>query len=179
MPVDFSPYIPLASTAISVLAAAAVAWYTVQRSFRTELSKLQLGVQQNLLEQLVASRLRVYPILYAVASDIIKAVSDGSVTKIMMVDMFKKVQEWDSQNALLLGADTTNVCFTFRQSLREYVDYISENGLVMTNELQAHVNRLFNISQKLELGLRSDIGIYGIGLAENISSLNIPNIDNY
>lgn len=82
--IPVADYSPIIAAATSALVAAAVAWVTTRRSVRAQLDLLKLGVQQRLLEQLVAARLVSYPELYFMISDLVKAMHDRKVTAVML-----------------------------------------------------------------------------------------------
>ena len=69
-----------------------------------------------------------------------------------------RVNEWDSQYAIFLGADTSNICYAFRATLRSA-------GTERPNSPTAE--DILDAAERLELALRSDIGIHGITVSES------------
>ncbi len=173
---EFKLYIPIISTIISALISAGIAWFTVQRSFRTESNKLKLGVQQKLMEQLVSARLLVYPQLYLLLSELVKEFQNETISSIILSDTFNKIEAWDSHHAILLGPDTSNTCYDFRQALRNIINIISETNIDDKTQV---LHELFLKVTELELALRSDIGVYGIELEKAPNELSLPKIKNY
>lgn len=168
----FIPYVPIAAAATTAVVSALVAWFTARRSVRVEVEKLKLGAQQKILEQLVTARLSVYPALYALMSDLVKAVHSEHEDSLALETVLKNVNEWDSKHSILLGPHTTNVCYEFRQSLLHAV----RNPNISSEQYWPVLSRK---AELLELALRSDLGIYGIELAPAPGSLNTPRIEEY
>jgi hypothetical protein len=73
-------------------------------------------------------------------------------------ELLARINEWDSQNALFFGPDTSNICATFRWNLRAAVDDISN---------PSNHQGLLNLAARPELALRSDIGIHGIDVSRS------------
>lgn len=92
LPSSFTPIFG----AISALVSACVAWATARLSVRMELQKLRLGVQQKLLEQLVAARLIVYPGLYSLLSELPKIGSAAVKDAAALGNLLEQVNAWDS-----------------------------------------------------------------------------------
>jgi hypothetical protein len=91
--------------------------------------------------------------------------------------MSERIAEWDSREALLLGAKTSNVCWAFRDCLRESI-LILENPQKHT-EHGAAVGRLFDAATALELELRSDIGIHGLSDVPPEARLRTASVPSY
>ena len=163
--------------AISALVSACVAWATARLSVRTELHKLRLGVQQKLLEQLVAARLVVYPSLYSLLSELPKArravVNDAAALR----NLLEQVNAWDSKHAILLGPHSTNVCYQFRKALAEATALANEALSNEVNQRKA-MEAVFSQAELLELALRSDLGIYGVDVTQ-APGLRTPRVQHY
>lgn len=168
----FTPYVPIAAAAVTALVSAVVAWYTARRSVRVEIDKLKVGAQQKLLEQLVAERLATYPALYSLMSDLVKTLEGHNNTQMSLNNVLKRVNEWDSKHSILLGPHTTNVCYSFRQYLKEVVNNPDADP-------EGYRIDLFRKAELLELALRSDLGIYGIELAQAPGLLRTPRVEDY
>jgi len=171
-------YGPIIAAATSALVAAAVAWITARRSVRAQLDLLKLGVQQKLLEQLVAARLASYPELYSMISDLVKGMHDRKVTAAYLKALQERIDAWDSEHAILLGPHTTNVCYAFRQALALTARLVDQTG-VKSAEAGSAVGDLWDKAARLELALRSDLGIYGVELAQAPGALHTPQVERY
>lgn len=169
---SFIPYVPVVAAGVTALISAVVAWVTARRSVKAEVDKLKLGAQQKLLEQLVDARLQCYPLLYSFISDLIKAIASPNDATNGLEALIRKVNEWDSQHAILLGPHTSNVCYDFRKTLGKAAE--DHKGGV-----EPDWSELFERAELLELALRSDLGIYGVELAPVPGSLKTPQIESY
>jgi hypothetical protein len=95
--------------------------------------------------------------MYALLSDLPKAREQPTTVTVDLGELLQKVNVWDSQHAMFLGSDATNVCYAFRATLRHAV-------LAFGNESPAITNELLDAAARLELALRSDLGIHGIDI---------------
>jgi hypothetical protein len=159
---------PVWAAVISAAVAAGVAWFTARASFNTEVGKLTLGVQQKLLEQMVEKRAAVYPKLYSLLSDLPKAAAGDLTNYPSPRELFAKINEWDSQHSIFLGPHTTNVCWGFRQVLRDFAEDFPNlaAGAAVNSDVKERVNDLLKHAEQLELALRSDLGIYGVDVTD-------------
>jgi hypothetical protein len=175
LPDSFTPF---AATAISTLVSAFIAWATARSRVRTEVQTLRLGVQQKLLEQLVASRLVAYPDLCFLLSELPKIgraiVKDPTALR----GLLDKVNTWDSRHSILLGPHSTNVCYEFRRTLTEAMSTANE---VPSNDAQQRkaMDTVFCQAELLELALRSDLGIYGVEVVPAPGLLRTPRVQRY
>jgi len=178
MPDWMGTYTPIAPAAISALVSALVAWAAARLSVRTEIQKLRLGVQQKLLEQLVAARLVVYPDLYFLLSELPKAGRAAVNEPAALRGLLDQVNAWDSKHSILLGPHSTNVCYEFRRALAEAASIAREAPANETKRQKA-MDAVFSQAGLLELALRSDLGIYGIEVLQGPGLLRTPRIRKY
>jgi len=85
---------------------------------------------------------------------------------------------WDSKHAILLGPHTSNVCYEFRQALAEAAN-IPTSPHTAGPQTQDQISVLFRKAELLELGLRSDLGIYGIELTQAPDALRTLRVERY
>src|SRR5262245_10844012 len=97
---------PLYSAGISAAIALFVSWFSSRRSVRLEIDKLRLSTQQLAFSKLLDARIREYPRLYAMLSDLPKTVNNGA--SVDLCELLARINEWDSQNALFFGPETSN-----------------------------------------------------------------------
>lgn len=166
---------------ISAAVAAGVAWITTRASFRSMLGQLKLDVQKELLEQIVEKRSAIYPKLYSLLSDLPKAAQGDSTEYSNPRDLFARVNEWDSEYSIFLGPDAANICWQFRQILRDFAHDFPElgAGATFTPEVRERGRKLLNQAKLLELALRSDLGIYGVDVDSETLSFHLPRIEDY
>jgi hypothetical protein len=117
--------------------------------------KTRLAAEQRNLEILIGARLKVYPALYSLLSDIPKAFDDSPTVSLDPLGLLKNFNQWDSQHSILMSQKTSNCCDNFRQALVKAV----RDGRVPSKA--DRFRDLRKLAQKLELGLRSDLGIHG------------------
>lgn len=148
-------YIPLVSAGASAMVAILVAWLAGGRAARLEVNKLRLATQQLAFSKLLETRIREYPKLYAMLSDLPKAAYDNPPTvSVDLKELLGRVNEWDSQHAVFLEPQTSNACDAFRQALVHAVRETQPTDSQIPWSLLAAAARL-------ELALRSDLGIHG------------------
>lgn len=146
--------VPFYSAIISAVVALCVSWLSSRRAVRLEIDKLRLATQQVAFSKLLDVRIREYPALYAMLSDLPKAFHN--TTTVDLEELLRRVNKWDSQHSIFLGPETSNICYAFRASLREAAG--AENGGAVSPDV-------LEAAERLELALRSDIGIHGIAFA--------------
>jgi len=154
-------YIPLVSAGASAVVALLVAWLAGARAARLEVNKLRLATQQLAFSKLMDTRIREYPELYAMLSDLPKAAYDNpSTVSIDLKQLLGRVNQWDSQHAVFLGPETSNACDAFRQALIHAArEAQPANPRIPVSLLAA--------AARLELALRSDLGIHGFRASES------------
>jgi hypothetical protein len=147
--------IPLYSAVISAAIALLVSWFSSRRTVRLEIDKLRLSTEQLAFSKLLEVRIREYPALYSMLSDLPKAIQ-GETVAVDLEKLLDCVNEWDSRHSIFMGPETSNICYAFRAILR------AEASAKSTPSMTAE---LLNAAARLELPLRSDIGIHGIGVS--------------
>lgn len=149
-------YVPFITAIVSAVVAGLVAWLTSIRTVRLEKDKLRLSTQQLAFSKLLEIRITAYPKLYVILSDLLKAGEKQSIVSVQLTDMLQWVNEWDSQHAIFLSTDALNACYAFRQNLMRAAQSPGTPGLS---------DSLLQAAARLELALRSDLGVHGIELA--------------
>lgn len=147
--------IPIYSAVISAAIALLVSWFSSRRAVRLEIDKLRLSTQQLAFSKLLEVRIREYPELYSMLSDLPKA-AQGETGAVDLEQLLSRVNEWDSRHAIFMGPETSNICYAFRATLR------AAAGATSAPTMTA---KLLETAERLELALRSDIGIHGIGVS--------------
>ena len=148
-------FIPLYSAVISAAIALLVSWFSSRRTVRLEVDKLRLSTQQLAFSKLLEVRIREYPKLYSILSDLPKAFQ-GEIAAVDLGHILGRVNEWDSLHSIFLGPETSNICYRFRAQLR---------GAVRAKPSPTINSELLDAAEQLELALRSDIGVHGIGVS--------------
>jgi hypothetical protein len=142
----------LLTIVLSAMVSILVAWITSRLSDR---EKTRLATEQRNLEILIGARLKEYPALYALLSDIPKAFDLCPTVTLDPAALLKKFNEWDSQHAILMSSDTSNCCSRFRHAL---VMAVHKQRVPSQIDSFGDVQVL---AQDLEHALRSDLGLQG------------------
>jgi hypothetical protein len=148
--------------AVSATIAFLVALFTSLRTVRLELEKVRLTTQQRAFEKVLEVRLKEYPKLYALLSDLPKALDPGSDIVVRLGDLLRQVNEWDSQWSIFLSPDASNTCYEFRQQLLELNN--KHSGSIREVVDENCRSNLLRWAERLELALRSDLGLHGLEL---------------
>ena len=157
----------LISAGIAALVSAGTTLLTMQR----EMDKLAIATQQGALDKIIEARLLAYKDAYRLMSQLSKDANKEPVRLEYLERLLAEYDSWDSNNGYLLGPVSTNTAFEFRQHLFYMVSSSTLD--------EANLQTLLSNAGKLELGLRSDLGIYGFRLGGPDFDLNTPKLDHY
>jgi hypothetical protein len=169
-------FIPLYAAAVSAIVAFLVALLTSLRTVRLEVEKIRLTTQQRAFEKLLDVRLAEYPKLYFLLSNLLKVIERSSDTVVLLRDLLRQVNERDSQHSIFLSPEASNICYEFRQKLLELAE---DNPGNIRETDKPRLSELLQWAERLELALRSDLGLHGIELASNGSDLQAKARETY
>lgn len=153
-------------TIIASLVAGTVAWASARRTVKTEIHKVQLGAQQRMHELLVAARLNDYGELSGFITHLWKEPPDVGYEIPVLEVLLKKLDAWDIAHGMLLGPETTNDFHNFRWLIYDVLADLRASQVDKTSygTVRKSVHRY---GMQLELSLRSDIGVYGVGITKS------------
>ena len=157
----------LISAGIAAAVSAGTTYWTLER----EIDKVVLATQQNALHKIIDARLTSYQTVYRLISQLAKDARKRSLTLEYFEKLLSEYDSWDSSFGYLLGPESTNTAFNFRQHL----SYLVSSSLVEESNIQ----ELLSNAGKLELALRSDLGIYGFQLQGPNPDLSTPKVEHY
>lgn len=157
----------LTSAGIAAVVSMGTTYWTLER----EIDKLVIATQQSALERIINARLSSYQKPYQLVSQLAKDANEESLPLGYFEKLLAEYDSWDSSYGYLLGPESTNTAYDFRQHLA----YMVSSSLIDEINLQL----LLSNAGKLELALRSDIGIYGFRLEGPSPELNTPKVDRY
>ena len=170
-------FVPLYVAAVSATVAFLVALFTSLHTVRLEVEKVRLTTQQRAFEKVLEVRLKEYPKLYSLLSDLPKALEPGSDIVVPLGDLLRQVNEWDSQYSIFLSPDASNTCYEFRQQL---LDLRKEHSGSIRDAIdEKGRSSLLRWAERLELALRSDLGLHGMELAGAGSDLQVKPRNRY
>ncbi len=146
---------------IAALIALVVAWLTSLITLRVEIRKLRVQLQQAYATKIVETRIATYPEIYSYTSGLSKQLETRVPSRVELEALREKVDSWDSKNAIFLGKDTVNICHKFRMVLNDVIGQAAEEPSPRGSTQPPWVLRLSRGKTALQLGLRSDLGLYG------------------
>jgi hypothetical protein len=149
----------------------------LQQTFKGELSKLRLTAEASIFGRLLDARLGTYSGLYSLLSHLIKIGPRGPIDAVRLKELIHAVDAWDSQHAILLGPRTTNDCYFFRQGLKRLL-LVTEDG-ALAEQVAEVGHEVLDLAGRLELALRADLGIYGVGAFKGEGKLITPTVLDY
>src|SRR6185369_15517581 len=106
-----------------------------------------------------------YPALYCLLSDLPKALESGSDIEVRLSDLLRRVNEWDSKHSIFLSPEASNICYGFRHKLLGLAE--AHSGNIRDAVDKTRRSELLRWAERLELALRSDLGLHGMELAAN------------
>lgn len=155
----------LMSAVISAIVSAGTSFLTVN----LEKDKLVVAAQQSALQQVIRARLEAYPLAYQLVSQMEKDASEKLIDREYLETLRSAFDEWDSSNAHLLGPDSTNIVYAFRQQLLTAISESKRGDFDREKLLD-----LLRYAEQVELALRGDLGIYGFQLQGPDPELIMP-----
>jgi hypothetical protein len=152
-------------TVIASFVAGWVALATSRRTVQTEVHKAQIGAQQKMYELLVAARLAVYGELSGLIAHLWKHPPPIGTEIPVLELLLTTLDAWDIKHGVLLGSETTNDFHEFRWLLHDVLEDLRA-GKVNEANYAAVRKSVHRAGMQLELSLRSDIGVYGMGISQ-------------
>ncbi len=131
----------------------------------TELKKLRYEMKKTYASKLLEARLNVYPTLYFLLSSFLKEARYKTIHKKTIETLLSQIDEWDSKNAILLGENSGRICYVFRENLWQLL-HCTDEELKRNLSSTQFIEELRTEAQKLELAIKSDLGIYGVDLID-------------
>jgi hypothetical protein len=138
---------------------------------------LPIQIEQSLALKLFEKRAEIYPSLYEILSDFLKVIEFGKILpnkEILatenitsnrqtsvddVIDFLRKIEEWDSKNAIFLTPHSARVCFRLRKKLYEIIK--NDEQSIMKDLSENKKSWLYAVGQ-LESSIKYDIGALNI-----------------
>lgn len=164
----------LCAALISAIISAIVAIYIFRSSMRREIKKAQIG---SLMEKITDQRIKQYPILFQIISDMIKVLKrephvtpELAFTKRYVIDCLARINEWDSHNSIFLGTDAISSIVWFRYAVYKLIkNYEHDDEKISDID---DCNLIIRAIERLELSLKAEIGIFP--LEYGLEKVKIP-----
>jgi hypothetical protein len=155
--------------AIGALFSIASALYLTSRKISAEFRFRRADLSNTYAENILGRRLELYPELWRhlsgyakiarqlPAADGVKTAADVNSLRQLHAD----ISAWDSNNGLIMSANTANSCYAFRADLRRILEAHKGNAgsEALTKEER---DLIIGHLARLEVALRTDIGIYEV-----------------
>ncbi len=161
----------LISAVIAAIVSAGTAFWTSRSTVQLEMDKVIVAAQQSALQQIIEARLKAYPEVYQLVSQLNKDARAKHIDRAYLENLRLAFDRWDSRNGYLLGRDSSNTAYAYREQLLSAISE-SKRG-------DFSPKGLLGAAERLELALRSDLGIYGIHLQGSTPALQTPRVDKY
>jgi hypothetical protein len=132
---------------------------TNRRITSVEIKKIHQEMEQKYTARLLEKRLEVYPEFHHALSDFVKLIERRQFSKQAVVDLRKKTDDWDSRNAVFLGARVGSIVYEFRMTLAQ---------LEGEGEQEIEQMELLKRVGEVELALKSELGVYAFDSPDSI-----------
>jgi hypothetical protein len=136
---------------LGVIVSICMAYFISKKTLKIEQKKIDRQRIQDYTIPLLQKRIEVYPNIYFQLSEFVNIMHDHSPTNIELRDFEVKLGELSCKYAVFLGAYTGKNMY----DLRKYL-----TGIIKKTEQKNTKHELRDLIQKLEIGLKVDIGIF-------------------
>jgi hypothetical protein len=136
-------------------------------SFLVSRRQIDLQIQNQLHSysaKLFERRLEAYPKMYSTLSAFAKAAKNKSLAKKNISQTIKDLDDWDSNNALLLGQSTVVQLARFEGALRGWLK-LTDKELQSSDFIKEIVKRVIAIEHALKL----ELGVFSLTEFQNVS----------
>lgn len=166
--------VSLCAALISAIISAIVAIYIFRSSTRREIKKAQIG---SLMEKITDQRIKEYPILFQIISDMIKVLKcephvmvELAFTKHYVLGCLARINEWDSRNSIFLGTDAISSIIGLRYTVYKLIKKYKHDDERISDIDDC--NLIIRAIESLELSLKGEIGIFP--LEYGLEKVKIP-----
>lgn len=161
--------VPLISF-VGIIVSAAVAYAVSLMQGKRSQKQLERQIKEAYTGKLYEKRIEIYPKLYFILSNFGKNLFNNTLTPNDFRDASKKIDSWDSENALFCSPSTLTKLLELRRTFRVV-------NLQESNEMDAYLTKkLHEQIVDLEMNLRSEIGVLaadGFHVPENRKKIEV------
>lgn len=150
---------------VGVFLSVTIALITTRRTVNVELRKLRFQIEQVYASKLLDARLAIYPQVYSFLSAFSKELKRYRLTRNTLETLLKNLDDWDSKNGILFTGDTIYACNRFRNGLIKVLS-LNDQELFERVSSEDFVNEWFVNTERFELALKCEIGIYGLEFSD-------------
>jgi hypothetical protein len=124
---------------------------------RSQLQKIRKEHEQGYEKALFGKRIELYPQLYCVLSEFIKAIQSGQQSRESLLKFKEATDKLNSENAIFFSLHTAQISGRLRKYLILLLD--EECTKAITDE---NWKRLWKVIERFENSLKADIGIFNL-----------------
>lgn len=143
------------------------ALYLTSRKINAELHLRRIELTRAYSETILKSRLEVYRELWHILSHNLKVIHgthhqqhlNGATDASKLNTLFEDLTDWDSKNTLLLSKRSGYLIHQLRMQLLHMIKLPAEESAGIENSER---EKLIEISRKLEISIKTDIGIFEV-----------------
>lgn len=157
---------------VGILISVMVTYFSTKKQIKTEIKKVHVAIEQNYLKMIIAKRIEIYPKIYYELHEFMRLIIDHDPTLDELKNFEKKLAELNSLYAVFISARTSDIYYRLRRYLYMIINKIKEKG---QNKIESEDRKyvLHKHIQKIEIGLKKDLGIYLIEFHDAEGNLKI------
>jgi len=178
--------ISLISAAIAllgVITSVIISFLSNKKMFKTEIEKIEVGIEQNYANKLVEKRLIFYPVIYEPLSNMSKKIrriifeDQGENIVLQEIIEFQKIyDEMNSKYGVVFSSISSENSKNLRVSLSEIIIKYNKTNLDVKISKDV-LNILKTKIRNLEFSLKQDLGIYIVELKDPKKKLALKEYD--
>lgn len=115
-------------------------------------------------QELFIQRMRAYPDLYAILSNLAKKAQKEMLTITLIKETLKKIDDWDSKNILLVGQHVVLLLVQFEKKLEKLATI--EPDILNSDPIR---NDIVKAVIQIERALKLELGVYSLTEFHNLS----------
>ena len=144
---------------IGVLISVVIAFFSAKRTIRLETNKTNKSIEQDYAKQILQKRLDVYPKIYFELSEFMTLIFNHNPTLEELKTFNEKQNTLYSNYGVFLSAETADLHYRLCRYLIDIINKIKAKG---NSEIKSEErkNALRRNIQKVEIGLKKDLGIF-------------------
>ena len=144
---------------LGVLLSVIIAHLSTKRTIRLEVDKTNKSIEQDYAKQILEKRLNVYPKIYFELSEFMTLIFDHNPTVNELKQFVDNQNSLYSNYGVFLSAETADLHYRL---CRYVIDIISKIEAKGNSEIKSEdrKNALRSNIQKVEIGLKKDLGIF-------------------
>ena len=157
--ISISTYSPIIVILLSLIGS----WFVSRYNAHKEIRKYKYQIYADKLQ---AKRLEIYPSFWAQVSSLLKR-KNGIITREFLKSISDKIASLDSDHAIYFSGNTTFLCYKLRmlllKILQDHDSFKNDENINIDDVL----NNLFEASERFEIGMKGDLGIFMIEFSPN------------